>query len=351
MRVLVASDSIGLLTSSQAGQAIASGWSAAEVRVLPVGDSGAGFARAYADLLGAELEAGAEGDVLAMTSAAGGTVLTQVSGPGGGHGLPLTASSRPLGEVLAGILRDQRPDQLVVDLSGLGVHDAGAGLLAALGADADQPLDSGVEPLGRLNSVDLSAPRNVLTGTELIGVVPATQLSQQLLGLRGITSMAGRAAGLGPADLLATDAALERFTKLAAPGQAAAPGAGACGGLGFAVLALGGRLTTGPALAFASPAGLRARSGVELVVTGCSVFDFARRGGGVVTAAAELAAGSLSPCVLIAGEVVIGAREMRAMGIEAAYPVRESALDVPSGEVTEAELRRTAARVAHSWRW
>jgi glycerate kinase len=121
--------------------------------------------------------------------------------------------------------------------------------------------------------------------------------------------------------------------------------------LGFAMLALGGRLGTGPELAFGSPAGLRARSGVELVVTGCSVFDFARRGGGVVAAAAELAADSLSPCVLIAGEVVIGSREMRAMGIEAAYAVRESALDLPTGEVSEDELRRTAARVARSWRW
>jgi glycerate 2-kinase len=351
VRVLVASDSVGSLTSSQAGRAIASGWSAADVRVLPVGDSGAGFARAYADLLDAELEAAVDGDLLATTAAVGGTVLTHVSGPGVGHGLALTASSRPLGDVLAGILREQRPDQLVVDLSGLPVHDAGAGLLAALGADADQPLDSGVEPLGRLNSVDLSALRALLGHTELVGVVPAAQLSQPLLGLRGITSLAGRAAGLDPADLLATDAALERFAKLTAPEQAATPGAGACGGLGFGVLALGGQLTTGPALAFASSAGLRARSGVELVVTGCSVFDFARRGGGVVAAAAELAAGSLSPCVLIAGEVVIGAREMRAMGIEAAYPVRESALDVPTGEVTEDELQRTAVRVARSWHW
>ena len=351
MRVLVASDSIGSLSSTQAGRAIAAGWSAAEVSVLPVGDSGAGFARAYAELLEADLEAALDQDLLTTTASAGGTVVTHVSIRDAGSGLPLTASSRPLGEVLAGILRGRRPERVVADLSGLPVHDAGAGLLAGLGAVADQPLDAGVEPLGRLTSVDLSGARTMLEGTELVGVVPAAQLSQPLLGLRGITSLAGRAAGLDPADLLATDTALERFAKLAAPGQAAASGAGACGGLGFAVLAMGGRLTTGPALAFSSPDGLRARSGVELVVTGCSVFDFARRGGGVVAAAAELAAGSLSPCVLIAGEVVIGAREMRAMGIEAAYAVRESALDVMTGEVTEDELRRTAERVARSWRW
>ena len=133
--------------------------------------------------------------------------------------------------------------------------------------------------------------------------------------------------------------------------MAGEPGAGACGGLGFAVLALGGRLMSGPELVLTSADGVRARAGADLMLTGCSVFDFARRGGGVVAAVAELAAGSLSPCVLIAGEVVVGAREMRAMGIEAAYAVRESSLDSPVGEVTEAELRQTAARVARSWRW
>ena len=184
-----------------------------------------------------------------------------------------------------------------------------------------------------------------------MGVVPAAQIGQHLLGLRGITAQAGPAAGLETADLLRVDAALERFARLAAPDQAIMAGAGACGGLGFAVLALGGRLATGPALAFSSPAGVGAAHGVDLVLTGCTVFDFARRGGGVVSAAAERAATALSPCVLIAGEVVVGSREMRTMGIEAAYAVNTSTADAPTGEVSEDELRRTAARVARSWRW
>ena len=70
-----------------------------------------------------------------------------------------------------------------------------------------------------------------------------------------------------------------------APGeQSTQPGAGACGGLGLAVLALGGRLTTGPECA----SGRLSTAPVELVVTGCTVFDFASRGGGVVAAAARL---------------------------------------------------------------
>ena len=351
MRVLVASDGMGALTSAQAGAALASGWAGADVRVLPVGDSGRGFLTAYADLIGAEVEIAVD-DGYAVTSArADGDAVLQVTAPDGGDELPLTTSSRPLGSALARVLAGPRPARVLLDLSGLRVHDGGAGMLAGLGVRADQPLDQGVSALATVTEVDLAAARTALGDSELIGIVPADQTGQHLLGLRGITSLRGREAGLDPADLLATDAALDRFARLVAPDQANAAGAGACGGLGFAVLALGGRLTTGPALAFESPAGLRARHRVELVVTGCSVFDFLRRGGGVVAAAAQLASDALSPCVLIAGEVVVGAREMRTMGIEAAYAVRESSLDAPQGAVTADELARTAARVARSWTW
>jgi glycerate 2-kinase len=350
VRVLVASDTVGALTSRQAGDAIGSGWSGADVRVLPIGDSGTSFLAAYADLLGATVDGAVEAGHLVSTATVDRVAALQVSGPVAETGLPVTASSRPLGAALAEML-EARPRRLVVDLGGMAVHDAGAGLLGALGAVADGPLDVGLEPLGRLNRIDLGPVRDRLAGVELIGVVPADQLRQPLLGLRGITSLAGRAAGLDPADLLTTDAALERFTGMAAPGLSGEPGAGACGGLGFAVMALGGRLHSGPELVLTSEPGVKARAGVDLMLTGCSVFDFARRGGGVVAAVAELAAGSLCPCVLIAGEVVVGAREMRAMGVEAAYAVRDSYHDGPNGHVTEAELRQTAARVARSWSW
>jgi hypothetical protein len=86
-------------------------------------------------------------------------------------------------------------------------------------------------------------------------------------------------------------------------------------------------------------------------LTGCSIFDFASRGGGVVAAMAEAAAAALSPCIVISGEVLIGSREMRTMGIEAGYAVQESLSDRPQGEISEKELAVTARRVARSWSW
>ena len=66
---------------------------------------------------------------------------------------------------------------------------------------------------------------------------------------------------------------------------------------------------------------------------------------------ANAAAAAMAPCIVIAGEVLIGSREMRTMGIEAAYPVRESLVDDPHGDVNDAELAFTAKRVAQSWTW
>jgi glycerate 2-kinase len=351
VRIVIASDVIGALSSRRAGEVIASGWlPGAEVSVLPVGEAGAGFAAAYAELAGLTTSSRvADGDIV-TTGRGPDTGVVQVLGPRAGPGIPYERSSWAIGDAIADLLRSRSPRRLIVDLAGLWVHDAGAGLLAALGATADRPLDRGVADLDGLSEVDLAPARRLLSETELVGVAPASQLSQPLLGLRGITSLVGREADAVPELMLRTDASLGTFAGLASPADADAPGAGACGGLGFAVLALGGQLSTGPALTLASAAGQQALRDVDLVVTGCSIFDFASRGGGVVAAMAEAAVAALSPCIVIAGEVLIGSREMRTMGVEAGYAVRESSSD-HQGEISETELASTARRVARSWSW
>src|SRR5688572_24428108 len=352
VRIVIASDFIGALSSRRAGEVIASGWlPGAEVSVLPIGDAGAGFAAAYAELAGFTTSSRETNGVIVTTGHGSDTDVVQVLGPKGGQGIPYEQSSRAIGDAIADSLRNGPLRRLIVDLAGLWVHDAGAGLLAALGATADRPLDRGVAGLDGLGQLDLARARSLLGETELVGVVPAAQLSQPLLGLRGITSRAGREADADPELMLRTDAALEAFARQASPPHAAAPGAGACGGLGFAVLALGGQLSTGPALTLASVAGQQALRGADLVVTGCSIFDFASRGGGVVAAMAEAAADALTPCIVLAGEVLIGSREMRTMGIEAAYAVHESLVDHAQPAISGEELTATARRVARSWSW
>lgn len=351
MRVLVVSDTIGALSSAKAGRALAAGWPSAQVSVLPAGEAGGRFVPAWAEHAGAEVLESVAGDALVSVAVAGAEAAVGVQGPPAGEGIAYAATSRPLGVALQTVLTGP-VRRVLLDLGGYHVHDGGAGLLAALGAEADRPLDRGVAAMTGLTRLDLTVVRGALEGVELIGVVPAAETTQPLLGLRGITSLRGRGSGQPAASMLSTDATLEQLSTLAAPGQAGQPGAGAGGGLGFAILALGGRLVTGSALALGSQRGRAALTRTDLVVTGCSVFDFHSRGGGVVAAAARAAETALSPCVVIAGEVVIGGREMRTMGVEAAYPIRESLLDSPGAvDITEAELVATARRVARSWSW
>ncbi|MFL6172600.1 MAG: glycerate kinase, partial [Marmoricola sp.] len=87
----------------------------------------------------------------------------------------------------------------------------------------------------------------------------------------------------------------------------------------------------------------------DLVITGEGSFDFSSRAGKVPYGVAQLATHALRPCIALAGQVLVGSREMRALGIEAAYSVvdrvgEERALAAPA-----ASLAELAERVARTW--
>ena len=96
VRIVVATDSIGALSSRQAGEVIASGWSRrAEVSVLPIGEAGGGFAAAYAELAG----------FTTSSRVANGVIVTT------GHG-PDTASCRSSGRTaVLGFRASSRPER------------------------------------------------------------------------------------------------------------------------------------------------------------------------------------------------------------------------------------------------
>lgn len=355
MRVLVATDSIASHSSAEAGRLLATGWPEGDATVLPLGEAGHEFVRSAADQLGVELQAGVQTDHLVSTAGDGRISVVAVertSRPDQGP-IDYQASTAVLGHAVAEHLRRCGETQrLVVDLTGQGAHDGGAGFLAALGASADVSLTKGVAGLAGISRLDLGPVRDRLAGVDLVGVVGSAEARSALLGLRGITSRHSRDPQADRARLLATDANLAALAQLAAPDQADSPGAGAAGGLGFAVLALGGRLTTGPRYGFEAVSDPAALEALDLVVTGCTVVDFAHRGGGVVAEAARVGVEKLCPVIAIAGEVLIGARELRTLGIESAYPVRQPTPDASgSGDVTREELISTARRIARSWRW
>lgn len=354
----MATDRIGALSSAAAGDLMAKGWVAtgkARAEVVPIGEAGAGFAQAVADSTGAETTgAVSDGGLVTVVDTPERLVVgVEATTSETQLGIDREASSYPIGAALDAALQASRhhAPEIVLDVAANRAHDAGAGLLAALGATGNVALDRGVAGLAGVSRVEMDPVHRRLDGRRLTVVVPSGQEKLPLLGLRGITSRFGRDQGWHPELLLAADASLQAFTVAAAPGLGESADWGACGGLGFVAHALGGRVMTGSGYC-AEVAGLsEVLRRADLLVTGCSTFDFAERGGGVVAQVAQLGEQATVPVVLIAGTVVIGAREMRTMGIESAYGVRETHADEPDGEVTAEELAATAERVARSWSW
>ena len=354
MRVLVAPDKFaGTLTAVEAAEAIADGWRRQspgdELDLLPMSDGGPGFVDVLAAALGGTREPvvvrGPLGDpVPAEVLLVGDTAYVESAQACGLH---LTggrdaerASTYGVGELVLAA-RASGARTVVVGLGGSGTNDGGAGLLAALGATADRPLDGGAVGLSGITRVDLPDPG--------VTLVAASDVDSQLTGLFGATKTFGPEKGIPEERLPAVDGLLGELAKAAGARTALEKGAGAAGGLGYALLLLGGTRRPGIELvAEATDLPARARL-ADLVVTGEGAFDFSSRAGKVPYGVAAVAADAIRPCVALAGQVLVGSREMRALGIESAYSLvervgEERAFADPAGALAD-----LAARVARTW--
>jgi len=368
VRIVIAPDKFaGTLTAVEAAEAIAVGWARHapddELIRLPMADGGPGFVDTLASALGGELLSvtvsgpngvSVPGAVLVDTAADGRrTAYIESSHACGLHLVdepdrnPATATSFGVGELVAAAF-DAGVHRIVVGLGGTGTNDGGAGMLLALGARSTpgDALLGGPLGLESLTSVDLSAAAARLAGVE---VLAASDVDNPLLGLRGATNVFGSQKGVRTADLPRFDAALQKLADLSGAGKITRAGAGAAGGIGWALLAVGAKRV--PGIGTVTEAlGLPAAVGsADLVISGEGSFDSQSAGGKAVVGVARIAEAALRPCVVIAGRVEVGNREMRAMGISSAY----SMVDVVGREASFARpadaLAQTAARVAKTW--
>lgn len=367
MRVLVAPDTFaGRLTAVEAAEAIAEGWrrtTADEVSTVPMADGGPGFVDVLHTAIGGEILAVtvrgplgsavpatllvADGTAYIEAAQACGVSLLPSAGTVPARGVVEDASTYGVGELVAeAVAAGAR--KIVVGLGGSGTNDGGAGLLAALGATSEPPgaLTAGVTGLAYLAEVDLEPARARLAGFE---IVAATDVDNPLLGLRGATNVFGPQKGVATDRLIDVDGALTRFAHLAGRQPADAKGAGAAGGLGYALMLLGARREPGFVMvadAVKLPAAIRA---ADLVLTGEGKLDWQSMSGTVVSGVAGLAGEAMRPCVVIAGIVQVGSRELRANGIESAY----SLVDVVGAQAAWTDpaesLATVAARVARTW--
>ncbi len=359
MRVLVAPDKFaGTLTAVQAAEAIARGWArhapADHLDLAPMADGGPGFLDVLHTALGGELAAvtvrGPFGEAVPAGVLRVGERAYVESAQA--CGLHLTggkraeeASTYGVGQLVAAAI-EAGATEVVVGLGGSGTNDGGAGALGALGATADVALDAGAAGLAGVTTVDLAPARTNVDGVRLVA---ASDVDNPLTGLFGATKTYGPQKGLDDGAPPGRRRAAGGVRGRHRPTYLARARCWSCRRPRLRPLGLGAARQPGIDLVVAA-VGLPARArAADLVVTGEGSFDFSSRAGKVPYGVAQVAADAIRPCVALAGRVLVGAREMRALGIEAAHSLvdlvgEERALAAPA----EA-LEDLAERLARSW--
>lgn len=285
-RVLLAIDSFkGSVSSAQAEAAVAGGvrrvWPDAQVSALPLADGGEGTLDAVAacggEIVTCEV-AGPLGKCVAARMLVDGehesAVIEMAEAAGIGYSpctesAALAATTYGVGELMLRAVR-AGARTLYMGLGGSATNDGGAGMLQALGArlvdDRGCNIAPGLTGLEHVASTDLAPALRALNGAR---VVVLSDVENPLVGRRGALAVFGGQKGLPTDDvealggyddwmvgygrLLDTAIAEARAQGLLRVPEGArtfgsvlgVPGAGAAGGLGAALLALGAELHSG----------------------------------------------------------------------------------------------------------
>ncbi|MGO4983781.1 tRNA adenosine(34) deaminase TadA [Collinsella sp. Sow4_E3] len=285
-RVLLAIDSFkGSVSSAQAEAAVAEGvcqvWPDAELSALPLADGGEGTLDAVAarggELVTCEV-AGPLGDRVSARMLVDGehesAVVEMAEAAGIGYSpctesAAIAASTYGVGELMLRAVR-AGAKTIYIGLGGSATNDGGAGMLQALGAHLVDERGCNIAPglagLEHVVSIDLAPALRALNG---VRIVVLSDVENPLVGRRGALTVFGGQKGLPTGDVEALrgydgwmvgygrllDAAIARARAqglLRTPEGARAfgsvlgvPGAGAAGGLGAALLALGAELRSG----------------------------------------------------------------------------------------------------------
>jgi glycerate kinase len=324
LRLLVAPDCFGdTLTAVEAAAAIATGWNrqrpADTFTVAPQSDGGPGFVAVLAERLGERRRLRVSGPLDADVEAqwvfdpATATAYIGCAQACGLHllgGPPTTqtamaADSRGVGQLIAAALQ-AGAKRMVVGLGGSASTDGGRGLVEALGG--------------------LQAARQRLAGVDLVA---ACDVEYPLLGPWGAARIFGPQKG---ADEAAVARLEHRLTEWAAELDATAgravsaeAGAGAAGGIGAALLALGGRCESGADIIAEHTDLAGDLAAADLVVTGEGRLDEQSLHGKVVGTLAAAARSSGVPVLVLAGQVDLDESALRGAGILAAYAISDYA--------------------------
>lgn len=368
-RVVLAPERWGEVDAPDVADAMARGWqsrnAAARVTTCPQSNGGA-------DLVGviAAARPGATIGVVEVRGPDGSASLApyvQVEDEGFRTAyLPMAAACRPAGGPgdsygTGQAIREMisaGADRIVVGLADSGTLDGGSGLIAALAAEPPQ------DPQHQLDARAISAAHEMVRDYG-VRLVAGYDVAIPLLGLTGAAAAAQGNLGLDPyaaQDAEARMSAWSQHLQKVVPGRTdlltgaahrhdRTPGAGAGGGAGFALAALGAELRPAAEVVAEATGLSEAIRAADLVVTGTVIFDWQQLTDSVVMQVGSQAQSLARPALVLAGRVDVGRRELMSLGFSGGYGVVQSPrTPLPSGaEQILTAAQQLAHRVAGTW--
>ncbi|CAI1747706.1 MULTISPECIES: glycerate kinase [Serratia] len=269
---------------------------------------------------------------------------------------PRITTSYGTGELILAAL-EHGVKTIILGIGGSATNDGGAGMMQALGArlldDQQQPLPPGGAALARLAQIDLSAvdPR-----LQQVSVTAACDVDNPLCGPHGASAVFGPQKGATPEMVTQLDAALSHFGSLLqqATGREVlnAPGAGAAGGMGAALLGmLNARLRPGIEIVIETLRLEEALRDADLVITGEGRLDSQSIHGKTPIGVARVAKRHGLPVIGIAGSLSKDYQVVHQHGIDAAFSVLDRVVTLEEALTDAADnLEVTARNVAAVWK-
>ncbi len=368
MKIVVACDSFkGSLTSRQANAAVAEGvlraCPKAQIDCVPVADGGEGTLDALGDALGCSTiyckaadPAGRLIDTPMGVSADGSTAVIETAAASGlplveeelRH--PLKLSSFGTGEQIVHAL-GLGCRHIIICIGGTATVDGGTGMLRALGFrfydGQGNKLEGGAEILSHICRIE--KPEGLADGVRFTAY---HDVESPLCGASGAAALFGPQKGAPPAEVAELDRGLASLAAAARacgyPDKAAMPGAGAGGGIGYALATfLGAEMDSG-AEAVLHASRLEERlAGASLVFTGEGRVDRTTLQGKAPFAILTAARRAGVPAVAIGGAIADEAELLQAgfCTVVAATPSSQPLEIAMRPEVAVCNISRAAERV------
>jgi glycerate kinase len=254
---------------------------------------------------------------------------------------PLNTTTFGTGELLVAASQNPGITHILLGIGGSATTDAGIGCAQACGLPVILEHGEPVAMTEPLCGRDLASVVLVKHGrgspVERVRITVASDVTNPLYGPNGAAPVFGPQKGATPEVVRGLDDALRALAqRLGKQDEANAPGAGAAGGLGFAMLAFFGATLRSGIDIVSDAVGLRRRlEGADLCITGEGRLDASSLSGKTVAGVAGLCREMGVPCVALVGSFGAGFEQVL------------DELDLDAGAITPAGMGFADA-IAHA---